>query len=161
MPGKKTWGRKRHLLVDTLGLLLAVSVHAANIEDRAGARLFLPGLQHGFARISHLFADHAYDGAPFREWLKEHLGWHVEIVAPKQAPSTQWALINDCPVKLSKPKTGFHLQHKRWVVERTFAWLTRFRRLARDYESLPTSSEALIKVASIRLLLTRLSPSPY
>ena len=157
MPGKKIWGRKRHILVDTQGFLLAVKVLAANIADRAGAHLLLEGLAQRFARLSHLFADHGYDGEPFAQWLQEHLGWQIEIVPP---PS-QWMLINGQPVEIGKPEGGFQVQRKRWIVERTFAWLIRFRRLARDYEGSPSSSEAFIHVASIRLLLTRLAPSQY
>ena len=157
MPGKKIWGRKRHLLVDTQGFILAIKVLAANIVDRAGAHLLLDGLASVLPRLSHLFADHGYDGEPFEQWLWQHLGWELEIVPP---PS-HWELINGEPVEIGKPQGGFQVQRKRWIVERTFAWLIRFRRLARDYEGLPSSSEAFIQVAAIRLFLTRLAPSRY
>ncbi len=111
-----------------------------------------------FPRISHLFADHGYTGLLFT-WIKEHLDWETEIVPKETNDSRQnWVLINGQPVLSPRPKKGFQVQRRRWVVERTFAWLSRFRRLARDYEGLPTSNEAFIHVATIRLLLTRLAP---
>ncbi|GHO72325.1 IS5 family transposase [Ktedonobacter sp. SOSP1-85] len=162
MAGKKILGRKRHILVDTQGFLLAVKVLAANIADVTGARLLLEGLTQCFTRLSHLFADHGYDGEPFEHWLKEHLGWEIEIVPHQEREAqTDWMLVNGQPVQIRNPKGGFQVQRKRWIVERTFGWLIRFRRLARDDEGLPSSSEAFIQVASIRLLLTRLAPSRY
>lgn len=160
-PGKKIWGRKRHILVDTQGFLLAVKVHTAGISDREGAKVLLGDLAGRFPRVSHLFADHGYTG-PLKQWIKEHLQWETEIVPKETNDSRQnWVLINDQPVLQPKPKGGFQVQRRRWVVERTFAWLSRFRRLARDYEGLPSSSEALIQVATIRLFLTRLAPFRY
>lgn len=145
-------------MVDTQGFVLAVKVHTAGISDREGAKVLLGDLEGSFPRISHLFADHGYTG-PLRDWIKERLHWDTEIVPKETNESRQdWVLINDQPVLQPKPKGGFQVQRRRWVVERTFAWLSRFRRLARDYEGLPTSSEALIQVATIRLFLTRLAP---
>ncbi|GHO63118.1 hypothetical protein KSC_020100 [Ktedonobacter sp. SOSP1-52] len=162
MAGKKIWGRKGHLLVDTQGFILAVMVLAANIADVSGARLLLEGLANQFPRLSHLFADHGYDGEPFEQWFQEHLGWEIEIVPkPERETQTEWALIKGQPVELRKSKGGFQVQRKHWIVERTFGWLIRYRRLARDYEGLPSSSEAFIQVASICLFLTRLAPSRY
>jgi transposase len=161
MAEKKIWGRKRHILVDTQGFLLAVKVHTAGFVDRKGAPLLLEGLHTLLPRIRHLFADKGYTG-PLCDWITDHLNWKTEIVPQaSNTPQSEWVLINGEPVQLKKPKGGFQVQRKRWVVERTFAWLTRYRRLARDYEGLPTSSEAFIKVASIRLFLTRLAPSSY
>lgn len=155
---KKIWGRKRHLLVDTQGFVLAVKVHTAGISDREGAKVLLADRDGSFPRIRHLFADHGYTG-PLLTWIKEHLDWETEIVPKETNDSRQhWVLINGQPVLEPRPKKGFQVQRRRWVVERTFAWLSRFRRLARDYEGLPTSSEAFIQVATIRLLLTRLAP---
>ena len=92
----------------------------------------------------------------------QHLHWETEIVPKETNDSRQnWVIINDQPILVPKPKGGFQVQRRRWVVERTFAWLSRFRRLARDYEGLPSSSEALIQVATIRLFLTRLAPFRY
>jgi transposase len=134
-------------------LLLAVKVHSAGIVDRRGAPLLLEQLADRFPRLSHLFADSAYTG-PLIAWIKEHLGWEVEIV-PKPE---RWALKDGELVRLPGPNGGFQVQHHRWKVERTLGWLIRYRRLARDYEGLPTSSEAFIQIASIRLFLTRLTP---
>lgn len=160
--GKKSLDGKRHMLVDTQGFLLAVKVHAANIADVTGAHLLLAGLAQRFTRLSHLFADHGYDGEPFEQWLHEHLGWEIEIV-PQQEREAQadWELVNGQSVQKRKPKGGFQVQRLCWIVERTFGWLIRFRRLARDYEGLPASSEAFIHVASIRLFLTSLAPSKF
>ena len=161
MPGKKILGRKRHLLVDTQGFVLAVAVHSAALADRDGAKLLLRECAHAFPRLVHVFADHGYAG-PLIQWIKEHLGWETEIVPkPTNESRHDWVLINGQPVRQSKPKGGFQVQRRRWVVERTFAWLSRFRRLARDYEGLPTSSEAFIHVATIRSFLKRLAPFPY
>lgn len=161
MPGKKIWGRKRHILVDTQGFLLAVKVHTAGWGDRKGAPLLLKPLAKRFARLSHLFADQGYTG-PLMAWIKEHLGWETEIVPHEHTTSHgDWELVNGQPVNIKKPKGGFQVQRKRWIVERTFAWLIRWRRLARDYEGLPSSSEAFIQIASLRLFLTRLAPFRY
>lgn len=139
--------------MDTLGLPLAIKVHSAGKVDRQGAPLLLQDLVGHFWRLHHVFADSGYRGT-LVAWIKDHLGWTTEIV-PKADP---WVLINGEPVRFSGSKGGFQVQQHRWKVERTFAWLIRFRRLARDYESLPSSSEALIQIASIRLFLTRLAP---
>ena len=163
--GKKIYGRKRHILVDTQGLLLAVKVQSAGLHDAKAASLLLKGLQLRFPRISLLFADKAYRGS-FLDWAKQQLGWTVEVV-PGLSNATQtdgeWVWINARPVwkPAPKPKTGFQVQRKRWIVERTIAWLTRFRRLSRDYEGLPASSEALLQLASARLMLQRLAPCRY
>lgn len=158
MPGKKIFGRKRHLLVDTQGLILAVLVHAANIGDRDGARLLLCKLVGRFPRLIHLFADHGYTG-PLLDWIKALLGWDTEILPrPGNEPRQKWVLVNGKPVLKVLPKGGFQVQRHRWKVERTFGWLIRYRRLARDYEGLPSSSQALIQLAAIRLCLNRLTP---
>jgi transposase len=155
---KKIWGRKRHLLVDTQGFVLAVKVHSAGISDREGAKLLLPDLNVSFPRIRHLFADHGYTGHLI-DWIKEQLTWKTEIVPkPTNEPRQKWVLIDGQPVLKRNPPGGFQVQRRRWVIERTFAWLSRIRRLARDYEGLPQSSEAFIQIASIRLFLTRLAP---
>lgn len=158
MRGKKIWGRKRHLLVDTQGFLLAVKVHAANMVDRVGAPLLLDPLRHRFPRLRHLFADKAYTG-PLLDWIKDELGWETEIVPKKENDSHQhWVLLDGKPILLPAPKRGFQVFRQRWKVERTFGWLIRYRRLARDYEGLPSSSQAFIQIASLRLLLIRLAP---
>ena len=140
---------------------MAVKVHTAGISDRAGAKILLGDLPRPFPRISHVFADHGSTG-PLRDWIKEQLNWETEIVPKATNESRQdWVLINGQPVLERKPKGGFHVQRRRWVVERTFAWLSRDLWLARDYEGLPTSSEAFIQVATVRLFLTRLAPFRY
>lgn len=139
-------------------MILAVLVHAANIGDRDGARLLLQELVGRFPRLTHLFADHGYTG-PLIEWIKALLGWDTEILPkPGNESRQKWVLVNGKPVLKILPKGGFQVQRHRWKVERTFGWLIRYRRLARDYEGLPESSEALIQIAAIRLCLNRLTP---
>lgn len=161
MVEKKIYGRKRHVLVDTQGLLLAVKVHSAGIVDRKAARLLLENLPRPLPRISALFADQGYTG-PLLDWIAEHLHWTTEIVpALSEKPSQKIVLVEGKAVLVRPPKQGFRVQRKRWIVERTLAWLTRFRRLSRDYEGLTISSEAFIQLGSIRLMLSRLSPFRY
>lgn len=136
--GKKVSGRKRHLLVDTLGLILLVVVHAASLQDRQGARLVCPRAKRHFPRLRVLWADGGYSGRLVR-WVGRVCGWVLEIV------------------KRSDDRKGFVVLPKRWIVERTFAWLGRYRRLSKDYEALPETSEALIYVAMIHLMLRRLA----
>ena len=130
-------GRKRHLAVDTLGLLLAVVVTAADVSDRAGARLVVGELRGRFARLVTIFADAGYDGGPFCDWLHTFGGWVLEIVRGVVG------------------QQGFQVQPKRWIVERTFAWLNRYRRLSKDYEELPETSEVMILIAMTHLMLQR------
>jgi transposase len=139
-------------------LILAVLVHAANISDRDGARLVLQELIGRFPRLIHLFADHGYTG-PLKQWIKGLLSWDTEILPKEGNESHQtWVLVDDKPVLTLLPKGGFQVQHHRWKVERTFSWLIRYRRLARDYEGLSTSSQTLIQIAAIRLCFTRFTP---
>jgi len=143
--GKKISGRKRHLAVDTLGLLLAVVVTSAAVDDAAAAPLVLTQLdrQH-FPRLQVVWADGKYHNYQLYDWLKSHrrrLPWRLEIV--------------------SRPKDvkGFVLLPKRWVVERSFAWFGRSRRLSKDYERRTESSECMVRVGAIHLLLKRLAPA--
>jgi putative transposase len=144
--GKHVAGRKRHILVDTLGLVLWVLVTAAHVHDTTAA---VQVLQAWFVRVKKskysrwcrlkkIWADGGYRGQ-LLDWAKHTLGWTVEIVE-----------------KLAD-HTGFHVLPKRWIVERTFAWLNRCRRLSKDYERLPETSAAFIYVAMIRLMLRRLA----
>jgi transposase len=150
-------GRKRHILVDTQGFVLAVKVHAADIADRDGAKLLLAPLADRFPRLQLIWADGAYTGK-IRTWVQETLHWGFQIV---QHP---WAGIRGVWVKEGMevdwdkiiPK-GFHVLPRRWVVERTFSWLTLCRRLARDYEGLCQTSETMIYVAMTRLMVNRLA----
>jgi putative transposase len=137
---KKAAGRKRHVLVDTLGLIVLVLVTAADLQDRDGAKRLLRELyqQPYWQRLRLIWADGGYRGA-LVSWVQRLFGWHLEIVAtPKGA-------------------TTFQAQPKRWIVERTLAWLNRQRRLSKDYERLPETSEALMYVAMIRLMVKRLA----
>ena len=132
-------GRKRHLIVDTMGLLVAVVVHAANLQDRDGAKLVLQRLVGRCPRLRLIWADGGYAGQ-LVEWVQALGGWLLAIVK-------------------RPPEGGFVVLPRRWVVERTFAWLGRYRRLSKDYEALPETSEAFIYIAMIRLLLRRLAPT--
>jgi putative transposase len=136
--GKKINGRKRHLLVDTMGLVLMVVVHTANIQDRDGARLLLAKAKGLFPRLQRIWADGGYAGKLIG-WLQETCGWVLEII------------------KRSDVVKGFKLLPRRWVVERTFGWLGRYRRLSKDYERLPGSSEAMVYWAMTRLMVRRLA----
>ena len=139
--GKKVKGRKRHIAVDTVGNLLEVVVHAANIQDRDGARLLLERLAEGTrARVQRIWADGAY-GGQLVHWVREKLNALLEVVS---RPSGQ---------------KGFQVLPRRWVVERTLGWFNRYRRLSKDYERLAESSESMVYIASIQTLLNRLAPS--
>jgi putative transposase len=147
---KKVGGRKRHILVDTLGLLLKAHVHAADITDRDGAQLLLERLGGAFPWLRHIWADMGYRGRAV-EWIKAQLGWTVEIV---KRPS-KWGRY---PIDVEPPPMPkWTTLPRRWVVERTFAWIGRYRRMSKDYEYLTETSEAFIYAAMVRLLLRRLS----
>jgi len=147
---KKLNGRKRHVLVDTLGLVLKVKVHAADIADRDGARLLLAPLPGVCTRLRQLWVDMGYRGQVL-DWMHSHLGWRVEVV--KNPSRWGWYPIDVEP----PPMPAFTVLPRRWVVERSFAWLGRYRRMSKDYEYLPASSEALIYAAMSRLMLRRLT----
>jgi putative transposase len=138
--GKKIMGRKRHLLVDTLGLILAVCVHSAGIQDRDGAKLLLEKATW-FGWLRKIWADGGYAGS-LLEWFKDH--------AHRQARSHR---------DRQETPSGFKLLPHRWVVERTFAWLGTYRRLSKDYEVKTGHSEAFIYIAASRLMLRRLAKS--
>ena len=144
-------GRKRHILIDTIGLLLLVRVHPANVQDRDGAKLLLAGLAMRFPRLAMLWVDAAYQG-PCATWITETLGWAVAVV--RQAPKRIRVPANQEPPELP---SGFQVLPRRWVVERTFAWLGRYRRLSKDYEVLPETEEAWIYLAMSRLMTVRLA----
>jgi putative transposase len=152
------WGRKRHVLVDTQGHLLAVKVLAAHRSDQHGAKRLLEPLGGVFPRLKHLWGDSAYGGTLIA-WLASQLGWTIEVVRPAKAASpaglhptqvlARWDQL--FPARL-------RLQPKRWVVERSLAWVVRWRRLCRDHEGLPQSSEAFIKLSACRRMLSLLAP---
>ena len=152
--GKKISGRKRHLLVDTQGLIIRAVVHPADILDRHGAKLLLAPLQDQLPRLQHLWADSAYSGQ-VREWIESTFGCTVEIVKHWWT-GIRWVWVGPGQEPPSIPR-GFHVLPRRWVVERTFAWLIMYRRLAKDYEELPATSEALIYLAMSRLMVKRLA----
>ncbi len=139
--GKHISGRKRHLLVDTLGLLLVVVVTAANVSDPAGARAVALVAKPRFRRLRHLWADSTY-GGKLVSWLETWCGWGWEIVRHLIAVHT------------------FVLLKRRWVVERTFGWWNGYRRLSKDYEVQTFHSEAWILLAMTSLMLRRLAPPP-
>ncbi len=148
--GKKISGRKRHLLVDTVGLLLKAKVHAADILDNKGGKLLLENLNEKFPRVMHCWADMGYRG-DFSAWCKEHLGWTIEIV---KRPS-RWGRYPEGVEPPPMPR--FTVLKRRWVVERTIAWIGRYRRMSKDYEFLPATSESFIYAAMSRLMLKRLT----
>ncbi len=158
MRQKKIYGRKRHLLVDTQGLLLGVKVLAAEIRDRAGGQVLLTALVGSLPRLQVIWGDSGYSGDPFEQWVKHHLGVRFEIVKhPWTGLRGVWAP-EGATIDWDKimPK-GFHVLPRRWVVERTNAWITRHRRLSRDFEGTHSSSEAFIYLAMTRIMLSRLA----
>src|SRR5215213_6226926 len=136
---KNLKGRKRHLLVDTLGLPLLVYLTSADVQDRLGAQCLLAGLKPFVPRLKKIWADGAYTGENLAGWLEEQGEWELQIV------------------ERSADTEGFAVLPHRWIVERTLGWLMRKRRLSKDYERLVQSSEAFIEVAMIRLILKRLA----
>jgi len=139
-PGKRTKGRKRFLLVDTLGMILGAAVVPANETERAGAKVLLKPLLEWYPWLRKIWVDSGYSGPDFAGWVRE------------QRPKLEIEVI-----KRSDDLQGFHVLPKRWIVERTFAWLVQNRRLARDYEQSESSATGLIYVAMIRLMLRRLA----
>jgi transposase len=136
--GKKTKGRKRHIAVDTLGLLLAVVVTSAHIQDRDGAHRLLVALRTRFCTVSHIWADGGYAGR-LVIWARKVLSFTVEIV------------------KRTDDLTGFQVLPRRWVVERTFGWISKHRRCVRDYETLPEHHKAMVHIAMIMTMSRRLA----
>jgi len=137
--GKKVVGRKRHLLVDTLGMVLCVVVHVANTQDRDGARLVFERIRTRFPRLTLVWADGGYTGPKLGNWVKQMCRWALSIV------------------KRTDDTSGFAVLPKRWIVERTFGWLNRSRRLSKDFERRPETEEAWVYVAMTRLMIRRLA----
>ena len=129
-------------MVDTLGLLLSVVVHVANAQDRDGARPTLAQMKPRkvLKRVKKIFADGGYTGKELADWAKEFGGWELEIVKRTEMHK-------------------FVVLPKRWIVERTFGWLGRSRRLSKDFEGEPKTSEALIHLAMTQLMIRRLKPA--
>jgi transposase len=137
--GKKIKGRKRHILVDTLGLLLSVAVHSADIQDRDGAALVLDKRTRAlFPFIARIFADGGYNAKKTADAVAATGTWAIEIVKRSDAHR-------------------FVVMPKRWIVERTLAWISRNRRLARDFERYARTAAAFIRLAMIRIMLRRLA----
>ena len=161
---KKLSGRKRHLLVDTQGLVLRVKVHTAALQDRAAVPLLLAGASEQFPRLSHVWVDQGYTGSG-KEWIEHELGWTVEVVQHPPKPRGEWVPLgtgsDPRPFewrRLPPERTGFRgVLPRRWVVERTFSWLGHSRRLSKDYERLCETGQALIYAAMTRIMARRLA----
>jgi len=136
--GKKVSGRKRHIVVDTQGHIIAATVHEGNIQDRDGAKLVIPKLTAKYPRLELIWADGGYRGT-LVEWVEEKHGYELEIV------------------KRSDDIKGFKILPRRWVVERTFGWFNRFRRMSKDFERLLLTSENVMYISMIAILLNRLA----
>ncbi len=143
---KKVKGRKRHIVTETAGMMIGAAIHPADVQDRDGARIVIeaihdlfPWLRHLFPWLRHLFADSAYSGDKLLKALAKFGRWSIEIV--KRVADT----------------VGFEVLPRRWVVERTFAWLNRNRRLAKDLEASIASAKGWVYLASIQLLIRRMA----
>jgi putative transposase len=167
---KKVKGRKRHLLVDTEGLVLKAMVHAANVIDQEGIKPLLKEIKDLFPRLSHVWLDAGYRGKDKgRGWVEKVLGWTVDLVERPRKPAPEEVLKSwaeqwrkeGVEVDWEKllPPRGFQVLPRRWVVERTFSWIDHNRRMSKDYERLTETSEAFIYVAMSRLMVKRLARS--
>jgi putative transposase len=140
--GKKIHGRKRHILVDSLGLLLSVVVTSAAVDDGVAApEVFAPVESEAFPRLEKVYADSKYHNHALYAWMQENVDYVLEIV------------------RRPKDQERFEVLPQRWVVERTFAWLGRCRRLSKEYERRTDTSETMIKISMIHLMLKRLAPT--
>jgi putative transposase len=141
--GKKVKGRKRHILVDTEGFVLEAYVHSAKVMDYEGIKTLLRRANERFARLRHLWLDAGYRGEgedKGADWVEKALGWTVDLVERPKKPAPE----------------GFVVLPRRWVVERTIAWIDQQRRMSKDYERLCASGEAFVYAAMIRLMARRL-----
>jgi putative transposase len=140
---KKVTGRKRHLLVDTMGLILLVLVHPADVQDREGARSLLSALVGRFPRLQLIWADAGYTGHLI-EWMMQTFRWRLRIEIVRRMEEHRFSVVK-----------------RRWIVERTFGWLCRCRRLSKDYEALTRTSENWIRLAMIGVMLRRLAAPSF
>jgi putative transposase len=152
---KKLVGRTRHIVVDTEGFLRAGVVHAASIPARTGGQAVLQAVGDAYPRLRQIWADQGYTGTLVR-WAEQTHGWRVQVVYP-----TDRQMQRDAPDVLADldDAPAFHIIPRRWVVERTFSWLGRHRRLSKDYERFASTAEAFVYLVGIRLLLARLTRS--
>jgi putative transposase len=163
-PAKKVEGRKRHLLVDTEGLVLKAKVHSAKVPDQDGLRVLLESARARLSRLKHLWVDAGYQGRG-RRWAEEALGLGVEVVRkpPKPLPekvakvwAQEWAKKgSEVDWQALMPPRGLQVLPRRWVVERTFAWISHNRRMSKDYERLCATGEAFVYAAMTRLMVRR------
>jgi putative transposase len=166
--GKKIRGRKRHILVDTEGFVLKVKVHSAKLMDYEGIKTLLQRTGEKFPRLKHLWLDAGYRGEnKGKDWVEKALGWSVELVerprkpAPKEVLMAWAAELVEEGTKVDWQKLlgrrGFEVLPRRWVVERSFAWICHNRRMSKDYERLCTTGEAFVYAAMTRLMVRRLA----
>src|SRR5919107_1114833 len=168
--GKKVKGRKRHILVDTEGFVLKAKVHSAKVMDHEGIKALLRRAEERFPRLRHLWLDAGYRGEDKgADWVQKTLGWSVDLVERPRKPAPEevmmrWAgewVKEGVAVDWQKllPPEGFVVLPRRWVVERTIAWIDQNRRMSKDYERLCASGEAFVYAAMSRLMLRRLARS--
>jgi putative transposase len=145
---KKIRGRKRHLLVDTQGFVLQAVVHAADLPDRDGAHDVLADATRRFPRLQLVWMDQGYRGERLKQWMAEH---HLQQEIVQRPRRACW-----CPPGVEPPPVpAFTVLPRRWIVERSFGWLGRWRRLSKDYEELPSTGESMIYAAMLSHLLRR------
>jgi len=137
--GKNIKGKKRHIIVDILGMIIGVIVTSANTSDPKGARELFDGIKDSMPRLEHIWADGTYSGKLI-DWTKDNCGWTIEVIKP-----------------VTGKGPGFHVRPWCWIVERTFAWLNKNRRLSKDYERLNETSESFIYLSMIALMTGRLA----
>jgi putative transposase len=166
--GKKIKGRKRHLLVDTEGFVLRAKVHSAKVMDSEGIKALLERAGEQFLRLSHLWLDAGYRGEDKgKDWVEKTLGWSVELVERPRNPAPEEVLMSWAEELAKEGKTvdwqklrppqGFQVLPRRWVVERSFAWICHNRRMSKDYERLCATGEAFVYAAMTRLMVQRLA----
>jgi len=138
-----------------LGLLLKIKVHAANITDREGAKLLLFQLQKEHSKVKLVWTDMGYSGVDFATWVEKEIGWKVQTIKGPR----KWIRVREGeePPPLPPEPAGFTILPRRWVVERSFAWMGKYRRLSKDYEGSLHHSESMVYLAMSRLMVNRIS----